>query len=240
MVEIKTKKVLFVVSEKGYTWDEVIYPYLEFEKLHCQVVFATPTGGNPKVDPMSVEVRPFWNLFGFGTSRKFAPDSKEGKELLEKLDKPTGLGDAKSSEFDAIFVAGGHGSLFDLNKNKDLHRLILEFDDARKPVGILCHASSTLAFMQKDGKPFLQGKRITGFPSVWEHIVLKTGNVYKDFLPLAIWTGREIEKAATGRSWIDRIAEILNPWYVVQDKNLITGVGPKTGSRVARLLAQYK
>lgn len=235
MTEIKTKKVLLVVSERGYTWDEVIYPYLEFKKRGWQVVFATPTGRSAKVDPLSIKIRPFWNLFGLGTSRKVAPDSNEGKKLLEKLDNATALGDAKSGDFDAIFVAGGHGSLLDLNKNKDLHRLILEFDDARKPVGILCHASSALAFMQKDGKPFLEGRRITGFPTTWEHIVLKTGNVYRNFLPLPIWTGIEIEKTATGRSWIDKVIEMINPWYTIQDENIITGVGPKTGSRVARL-----
>lgn len=239
MFETKTKRVLIVVSEKGYTWDEVIYPYLEFKKRHWEVVFATPTGGKPKVDPLSVEVRDIWNIFGFGTSKKVAPDSTKGKELLERFKKIIPMKEAKASEFDAIFVAGGHGSLFDLNRNKDLHRLLLEFNKAKKPLGLLCHASSTLAFMEKDGKSFLRGRRITGFPTAWEHIVLKTGRVYKDFLPMPIWTGREIEKAATGRLWFDRIMETLNPWYAIKDENLITGVGPKTGSGVARLLTQY-
>ncbi|EKD64937.1 MAG: ThiJ/PfpI protein [uncultured bacterium] len=239
MGEMKEKKVLLVVSERGYTWDEVIYPYLEFQKRHWQVVFATPTGGIPNVDPLSVEVRLFWNLFGFGTSKKVAPNSEKGKEMLAILRKPLDLRKARAADYDAIFVAGGHGALFDLNKNIDLHRLILEFDNARKPVGLLCHASSVLAFMQKDGKPYLHDRRITGFPTAWEHFVLKTGRVYKDFLPMPIWTGREIDKAATRRSWFDRIMEVLNPWYTIQDKNLITGVGPKTGSRLARIVAEY-
>jgi putative intracellular protease/amidase len=184
-------------------------------------------------------VRPLANVFGFGTSKAVGSESTKGKELLQRLEKPIALGQANSNEYDAIFVAGGHGALFDLNKNKDLHQLILEFDEAKKPLGLLCHASSALAFMQKNNKPFLQGRRITGFPGAWEYGVLKTGSVYKDFLPLPLWTGKEIKKAATGRLWYDGAVEVLNPWYVIGDKNLITGVGPKTGGRVARLITQY-
>ncbi|HZX49632.1 MAG TPA: type 1 glutamine amidotransferase domain-containing protein, partial [Candidatus Paceibacterota bacterium] len=62
------KKVLLVVSEKGYTWDEVIYPYLEFQKKGWQVAFATPVGGTPKVDPVSIIVRPVLQMFGYGTA----------------------------------------------------------------------------------------------------------------------------------------------------------------------------
>jgi len=234
------KKVLLVVSEKGYTWDEVIYPYLEFQKQGWDIVFATPAGGAPKVDPVSVIVRPVLQMFGYGTAKSVAPESVKGKELLSRMEHPISLDQADATDYDAIFVAGGHGALFDLNKNEALHQLLLEFDEAKKPLGLLCHASSALAFMEKNGKPYLQGRRITGFPTAWEHGVLKTNSVHKDFLPLPLWTGKEIEKAATGRTWLDRIGEVVNPWYTIQDKNVITGVGPKTGAKLARLVTQYE
>ncbi|MDP2734949.1 MAG: DJ-1/PfpI family protein [bacterium] len=234
------KKVLVVVSEKGYTWDEVFYPYVEFQRQGWEAVFATPTGGEAKADPLSVKVRPVWSLFGYGTSRGAAPESKKGRELTGKLEEPLSLSQADADAYDAIFVVGGHGSLFDLNRNGKLHELLFSFLQAGRPVGLLCHSSSTLAFMEKGGQPFLKGRRITGFPTLWEHGVLKAGWVHEGFLPLPVWTGKEIDRAATGRTWFDRIAEAVNPWYAIREGNLITGVGPKTGGRVARLMMRQE
>src|SRR3989344_7021140 len=132
------KKVLLVVSEKGYTWDEVIYPYLEFQKQGWQVVFATPAGGAPKVDPVSIIVRPVLQMFGYGTAKNVAPDSVKGKELLSRMEHPISLDQANATDYDAIFVAGGHGALFELNKKETVHKLLLEFYEAKKTLGLVC------------------------------------------------------------------------------------------------------
>ena len=40
-------KVVMVVSEVGYTWDEVILPWMEFRAAGIGVDFATISGGKP-------------------------------------------------------------------------------------------------------------------------------------------------------------------------------------------------
>lgn len=233
------KSVLVVVSEVGYSWDEVVLPYQEFVKAGLEVVIATPTGQRPKPDALSAIVRPDWlNWFGVGTSAKVAPDSAIGQELTALLRQPVPLAKIKSADFEAIYVAGGHGSLFDLNKNSTLHQLILEFDSAQKPIGILCHASSTLTFIKTDNGNFATGKNITGFPTWWERFILTIGYIEKRFLPLPIWTGQELDQKATGRTLVTKVAELLDPSYTIVDGRLVTGVGPESGGKIAQKLVR--
>ncbi len=228
------KPILFVVSEKGYTWDEVILPYLEFRRQGREMVFATPTGARPAPDPLSIKTRPIMNLMGYGTSHAVAPDTEKGKELQARLDQPVALSGASAEDFDGIYIAGGHGSLFDLNRNTDLHGLILDFDRETKPIGTLCHASSTLAYVSRGGESFIADKRVTGFPTLLEHFLLTFRMVHQRFLPLPIWTGRELDGKSRRRSLWLRLWEVLNPWTTVKDGHITTGVGPKVGGQVAR------
>lgn len=228
------KKILLVVSQVGYTWDEVILPFAQFQKSGCEVVFATPLGKSAKLDPLSIKIRPILNLFGLGTSKSFSPKTNLGQKLLHLLQSPRSLKEIDSQDFDALFIAGGHGSLFDLNQNKSLHKLILDFDKQQKPIGVVCHASSTLAFITEDNRPFLTHRRVTGFPIIWEKIALISGQINQAFLPLPFLTGEKLNHFATGRTFWDRIFETINPWYTISDGNIISGVGPKSAATVAK------
>lgn len=228
------KNILVVVSEIGFTWDEVILPYIEFSKEGFEVTITTPQGNIPRVDPLSIKILPILNLVGFGTSFTNSPDSEKGRELRKLLEKPLSFKDVQTSNYQALYIAGGHGSLFDLNKNPVLHKIILAFDQEKKPIGIICHAVSTLAFIKKKEGSFLQNRNTTGFPTLWEKIILLVNYIHPSFVPLPIWTGKELNKHATGRTLITKILELINPYYVVLDGNLVTGVGPKAGGNLAQ------
>ena len=228
------KTVLFVVSEVGFTWEEVIRPFKEFLKAGFEVVIATPNGNKPKIDPLSIKPRPILQYLGLGISLKLSPKSSTGKKLKHYLNKPISLATVKESAFVALYIAGGHGSLFDLNKNTNLHKLILKFNANRKPIGVICHASSTLVFIQKNGRSFAYNRNITGFPTLWEHLVLFTKQIHPSFLPLPLWTGKELDHYATGRSFLTRIQEVINPYFTLKDDNIISGVGPKSGGIIAQ------
>lgn len=228
------RKVLFVVSEIGYSWEEVIKPFLYFKTKSIEVSVATPNGKVPVPDPLSVKINNFSSNFGIGTSAGSSPSSVSGIKLQNLLNKPEKLSKIEPGNYDGLYVAGGHGALFDLNKNHLLHKLILDFDSQNKPLGLICHAASTLAYIKKDGKNFLAGKNATGFSKELEVLALATGNIHQSFLPLPIWTGIEIEKHATGRNIWTKIREAFDQSYVVVDNNLITGVGPKAGTKLAK------
>lgn len=234
------KPILFVVSEKGYTWDEVILPYAEFSRRGESLVFATPTGGKPEPDPRSIKIRPLLNWIGYGTAARRSTGTPQGRELLQHLEKPVPLSEQDAGDYSAIYIAGGHGALFDLNRNPDLHRLILDFDRTGKTIGTLCHSSSTLAYVEKDGRSLIADKRVTGFPTLLEHFILTFGMVDKRFLPLPLWTGRELNRRSGKRSISLRLWEVLNQWTSVRDGHIVTGVGPKVGRIVARRMLENR
>ena len=231
-------KVLMVLSEVGYTWDEVILPWDEFRKAGVAVDFATPTGGPPKLDPLSIVVRPVRNLIGFGTAAKIAPETALGLELQRALETILPLEGLNPQNYSAIFLAGGHGSLFDLNLNKTLHALILAFHRQGKGVGALCHAASTLAFVQEDGHSLVRDRLVTGFPTFQELFILRFGMIHPNFLPMPIWTGRELDKHSQKRGLGIRIAEFFNMGLAVRDGNISTGLGPKSGRNLARKMLE--
>lgn len=228
------KNIVFVVSEIGYTWEEVIVPYMEYKKYGYNVRFSTITGGRPKVDPLSIVVMPIMNKVGFGISKNISMNSEIGKELLEKLDSSLSIDGINCDDYEGIFLAGGHGSLFDLNKNKKLHEIILEFYKRDKKVMAICHAVSTLAFVNINDKSLIQDKKVTGFPTFQERIILKFKMIHPSFLPLPIWTGKELNKYSNKRNIGIKIWEVLNQNYAIRDGNIITGVGPKAGKSIVR------
>lgn len=228
------KNVIFVVSEVGYTWEEVIVPYIEFKKYGYKVDFSTITGGKPKVDPLSIVVKPIINKMGFGISKGLSTTSEIGLELLDKLNKSISIDTINCNNYEGIFLAGGHGSLFDMNKNKKLHKIILEFYKRDKKIMSICHAASTLAFVKINGISLIHDKKVTGFPTFQEHIILKFKMIHSSFLPLPIWTGKELNKYSNKRHLGIKILEVLNPGYTIRDGNIITGVGPKAGKNIVR------
>lgn len=227
-------RVLFVVSEYGYTWEEIVAPWIVLTDAGAEIVIATPTGAVPKPDPESVTRRSLTSLVGYGISGSLAPDSERGRELMAELERPTALADIDAAALDAIYIAGGHGALFDLHEDARLHDLVRAFDVEDKPVAALCHASSVLGYVEKDGAPLIQNKKVTGFPTALEHFILTVGWVNERFLPLPIWTGRVLDERSGRRGLGLRLWELLNPRTVVADGNIVTGVGPKAGGPLAR------
>lgn len=223
------KRILCVVSEVGYTWEEVIVPYLTFLENGYTVDFATITGGEPVVDPLSIINRPLLSQIGFGVSEDISPSTPAGKALQVKLATVIGIEAVNPSQYEGIFLAGGHGSLFDMNKSQKLHGLILAFDQLDKKIMAICHASSTLAYVQKNGKSLIADKRVTGFPTFNEYIILTFRMIHKTFLPLPIWTEKELNRVSRKRTLWMKIWGVLNAQYAVKDGNIITGVGPKAG-----------
>lgn len=207
---------------------------MEFKKYGYNVEFSTITGGKPKVDPLSIIVRPIINKIGFGISKSLSTNSEIGRELLEKLNKSISIDAIDCNSYEGIFLAGGHGSLFDMNKNKKLHKIILQFYKKDKKIMSICHAASTLAFVNINGVSLIHDKKVTGFPTFQEHVILKFKMIHSSFLPLPIWTGKELNKHSKKRDIGIKIWEVINSNYAIRDGNIITGVGPKAGKNIVK------
>lgn len=117
--------------------------------------------------------------------------------------------------------------MFDLVDDEDSQQLIAEFYSAGKTVAAVCHGPVVLVNVKIDGKPLLQGLRVTGFSNEEEEIIGLTSA-----MPQLL----EDEVKKSGGMYV----KADKPWSekVVVDGQLITGQNPASAAAVGRALAQ--
>lgn len=63
--------------------------------------------------------------------------------------------------FDALFLPGGHGTMFDLPGNPDLEKVIRAMYESGKVVAAVCHGPAGFVDMRlSDGQYLVKGKKI--------------------------------------------------------------------------------
>src|SRR5687768_476602 len=81
----------------GLWFEEFAMPYALFREHGYSVVTVTPNGGVAPIDPNSLP-----------------PDIADAAEALEVLKQTAALNTVNPADFDAVFLPGGHGTMFDL------------------------------------------------------------------------------------------------------------------------------
>jgi putative intracellular protease/amidase len=225
--------VAIVLSEAGYHWEEAAAAHKEWDAARWKTVYYTPSGHAPRPDPTSLLVTPLaLRAVGYGTTRNDGPDAQRNRKLAAQIASPHSLREFDVDGTDAIYVVGGHGSLQDINRDKDLHRIIEALYLKGSVLSSVCHATSTLAFAKRpDGKSIVSGKRMTGCPNIADEMMIRLGMVHKAYLPLPLINDDELRRAG---AHINPIVAAANPHYTVVDLPFITGVGPKAAASVAR------
>ncbi len=203
-------------KKTGFWLEEFAGPYYHLEDAGVQVTLASPSGGQPPLDPKSDEP-------GFQTdhTRRFEQDPVAQKALANTAR----LADMKVDDFDAVFYPGGHGPLWDLHNDKDSIALIESFIAAKKPVATVCHAPSVLLKAKNEnGEPLVKDKHVTGFSNSEEAAVELT-----DIVPYLL----EDQLTAMGAKY--QKVEDWNSLAVV-DGLIITGQNPASSVAVAAAL----
>jgi putative intracellular protease/amidase len=152
-----SKNVLMVVTSHSHfhegkttgIWlSEFAEAYTRFNEQGWDVVVASPLGGKAPVDPASV---------GEEMDPSFA-------EAAKKLDNTMKLNDLSHERFDAIFLPGGHGAMYDLPTDQKLQSLLRDFYESGKVVAAVCHGPAALVgTVLSDGSPLVAGKRVNAF-----------------------------------------------------------------------------
>ncbi|WP_223068662.1 type 1 glutamine amidotransferase domain-containing protein [Paenibacillus caui] len=211
-----SKHILMVVTTADSTneghptglWlSEFAEPYIEFTKKGYDITIASPLGGKSPVDSNSLQ----------GEVPAEIMDTVKHLENTVKLDE---IGDI--SRFDAIFLPGGHGTMFDLPDNLKLQSLIREFYEADKIVAAVCHGPAGLTKVTlSSGTPLVAGKKVTSFTDSEE----KEAGM-DSHMPFLLETRLREAGAlfAANPNWSDHI-EI--------DGRLITGQNPQSTISVA-------
>lgn len=152
-----SKSILMVVTnhtelskekQTGIWLSEFAEAYIEFTKKGFEVTVASPLGGKSTVDPGSVDEN---------TPQEILDTEKHLQNTLK-------LEDISHQDFDAIFLPGGHGAMFDLPTDKKLQELLRDFFEGDKIVAAVCHGPAGLVGATlTNGQPLVSGKRVNAF-----------------------------------------------------------------------------
>jgi len=200
----------------GFWLEELAAPYYAFKDAGAEIVLASPKGGQPPLDPKSNEPD-----FQTELTHRFEADAAAKAQLAATVR----LDSVSQADFDTVFYPGGHGPLWDLAEDKHSIALIQSFVAAGKPVALVCHAPGVLRHVvTPDGKPLVQGRKVTGFTNTEEAAVELTKVV--PFL---------VEDELKAKGGLYSRGDDWAP-YVVEDGLLITGQNPASSASAAAAL----
>ncbi|ACV57675.1 ThiJ/PfpI domain protein [Alicyclobacillus acidocaldarius subsp. acidocaldarius DSM 446] len=214
------KKVLMVVTSAdkmtdghptGLWLSEFAEPYTEFKQAGYEVTVASPRGGQAPIDERSVQ----------------NGELNQWPEAVEILKQTIPLSQVSASDYDAIFLPGGHGTMFDFPDSAELQALIRTFAESGKVVAAVCHGPAGLVNVRlSNGDPLVKGKRVTAFTDEEERAVK-----LDDKVPFMLETRlRELGAQFVAQPmWSD---------HVERDGNLITGQNPQSGISAAKAVIQ--
>ena len=205
-------------KKTGFWLEELAAPYYTFKDAGAEITLTSPKGGQPPLDPKSDEP-----AFQTEATRRFQADAQAKAQLAATVRLDT----VKQQDFDSVFYPGGHGPLWDLAEDQNSIRLIESFLAANKPVTLVCHAPGVLRHVTtSEGKPLVEGKKVTGFTDTEEEAMGLTKVV-----PFLVE-----DELKTQGGIFSKVAD-FQP-YVVSDGLLITGQNPASSTPAAELLVK--
>lgn len=128
------KRVLILATD-GFEQSELIEPKRALEQAGFDTVVASPKSGSIKG----------WNHTDWG----------------ESVRVDASLDDVSADDFDALLLPGGQMNPDALRMEERAIELVIDFDDAGKPIAAICHGPWLL--VEAD---VLDGRTVTGWPSI--------------------------------------------------------------------------
>ena len=203
-------KILIIVTSTGTfangklatgLWlSEFTHIYHSAKESGYDITVANPKGGYTPIDPESL--KPIFL-----------------DEMSEKYwEKP--------QQFDCVYLAGGHGAMYDFPDNEALKTIVRKQDESGRIVSAICHGVSGLLNVKlSNGEYMIKGKKLTGFSWFEESLARRKEDVPFDLEALLKERGADYEKAL-----------IPMTSKVVVDNNLITGQDPFSSKEMAKVV----
>jgi putative intracellular protease/amidase len=210
-------KVLIVVTSNdklgntgektGWFLSEVSHVYWPLVNAGFEVDFASPKGGPAPLEAKSMKL-----------------DDPENKSFVEKLNIKNSLmtrpmNEVDPADYQVIYFAGGHGTMWDFPDNKDIERVTRSIFENGGVVAAVCHGPSALTSVKlSNGKYLIDGKNINSFTDDEEK------EVGKDKVVPFLLESRLRERGGRfegTKNWGEKI--------VVADR-LLTGQNPQSAS----------
>lgn len=165
--ESTSKKVLMVLSSygktqgterPGYEFDEFTQAYLIFKNNGLEIDISSPKGGKVIADKYNVE-------------KSYNKEVFDNTEIMNLLDNTIPTANINANQYDAIYIVGGKGAMFDLPFDPSLQDIIVNlYQREHTVISSVCHGPAVFANV-KDGDNFIiKDVEITGFCNVEEDL----------------------------------------------------------------------
>lgn len=219
-----TNKMLVVVSSfpkypnleraTGLWLGEAVHFVDKVEKAGYKVDFVSPKGGYTPIDPHSLAeaTEIDWKYY-------------QDASFMARLGKTLKPEEVTPENYQVIYFAGGHGTIWDFFENQELQQISETIYAHGGIVSSVCHgALGLLGIQTENGSILIDGKQVTGFSNEEENLA-----GLDEYVPYL--TETELRK----RGAIYQAAEAFAP-NAIEDGRLITGQNPASGGPVADLV----
>ena len=221
--ETTTKKVLMVVSgngqgekQPGYEFDEFSKAYSVFKDNGIAVDIASPKGGQVEADK-------------YDPSKTYNAKVLVDETIMAKLNNTLATSSIDAEAYDAVFIVGGKGAMFDLPKDTALQNIIAKIYQQQGSVAAVCHGPAALVNVKlKDGSYLVANKAINSFTNQEEKLFGQKWINDFDFM---------LEDKLSERGAHFQSSEIMLS-HVAIDGRLITGQNPTSTVDVATALVK--
>jgi putative intracellular protease/amidase len=218
-------KVLLVVSSEGrdggktrpgFDMEEFAKAWLVLRANGLALEVASPAGGAPEADRFDADDEAVQRLKADPAATAALANTRATKDL-------------RAGEHAAVLVIGGKGAMFDLPRDPALQRLLSAHAQAGGVMAAVCHGPAAFVPLKgADGKPWVAGRKLTGFTDEEEAAF---GKRWAREFPFLL----ESRMRELGAAWSE--APLMMPKLVV-DGRLITGQNPFSTVPVAEAVVR--
>lgn len=220
-----TAKMLFVVTScnvkgetgipTGFNLSEVTHPLEKLEEKGVVVDIASIKGGHAPLDGLED--------FNDPANAKYWADT----DFRNALENTLKLDEVNTADYDGIFFAGGHGTMWDFADSPAILKIVPEFFESGKIVSAVCHGPAALVNVKlSDGSYLIAGKNVAAFTNGEEEEVQSTNVVPFLLEDVLIKHGADYKHSP---NWNNNIAV---------HGRLITGQNPQSAASVGLAIAK--
>jgi len=198
----------------GLWLSELSEPYWIFRAAGYGVDIASIQGGAPPIDPRS------------GSDRALPSRLRNDEAALRAFSESICVDCINPRPYVALFLAGGHGALWDFPKSDSLRGILERAAADDKPIGAVSHGAAGLLGVRAADKPLAAGRRLTAYTDEEEERAGWTAHLPYSLQQRLKAEGADFQPGAAFRS------------HTVRDGGLVTGQNPASAEATARLLLE--
>lgn len=221
ILAVATSDATVLNGKKTGLWLSELTHFLDvIDRAGFAFDLASPLGGKVPLDEKSVtpgELKEPVNA-------RFLAD----KSFVAKLESSLKCSEVDPTQYVALYLAGGHGTMFDFRQSAELQRVITKLYSAGHFVSGVCHGvSGFVDSVDERGERIVRGKDVTGFSNLEDQLA-GTKKLMPFLLEDALKEG--------GANYKKNLIPFTN--RVEVDGKIITGQNPQSARGVGEALVQ--